>query len=137
MTPRFITDRKGSTTVEFAFVAPLLVLIFIGFVLLLYAIWIWNALGQVATETARCVAVGSGACTKPASGCASQDAAICFLLTLAAQRGMTGLRPDLVTIDTQSVRGGRSFTSVLVTYPFPVLRQTVTIKASGDFPNLR
>lgn len=135
MTIAFRRDQNGGTTVEFAFIAPLMMLTFIGFVMLLYAIWLWSALEQVATETARCVAVGSATCTKVPSGCSAQDAGRCYLLSLAAQRGIIGVTSDAITINPASLRGTKPFTSVTVRYPFTVVGQTLQLKASGDFPN--
>lgn len=58
-------DTRASTTVEMALVLPLLVPILLGGIELGMVQWTKSTLQSVAAITARCVSIGSSACSNP------------------------------------------------------------------------
>lgn len=135
MTRSLGTDRDGATAVEFALIAPVLLLI-VGAVLGLgLAFWTRSALQQAATETARCVAIGSPDCSRATSGCASASPGVCYLQTMATRRGAPPLLPGQIAIDRNGTVGGTSFTIVTVTYPASYFGYDLVLQAIGHFPN--
>ncbi len=76
-----MADRRGSTAVEFAIVAPLLLMLMFAGLELARLLWTWQALQLASDQTARCVAISGTACTAPAS----------YAVTTATGYGATGL----------------------------------------------
>lgn len=60
---RFRRDRRGVAALEFAIVGTVLISICLGTVEASLLFWTQNALQAAAAQTARCVAVGSSACS--------------------------------------------------------------------------
>ena len=59
--------QRGSTALEFAFVAPPLLLLLFGGLEYGRLLWTWQALQLAGDQTARCVAIGGTACSTPST----------------------------------------------------------------------
>lgn len=69
---RLCRDCRAATSIEAAFVLPLLFLFVFGIMEFSRALWIQSSLQYAVTAAARCAAVGSAACTNVPSYAASQ-----------------------------------------------------------------
>lgn len=113
---RFIRCRGGSAAVEFAMLAlPFFVLV-AGTVEAGRAYWTAQAIGDVATDAARCVAVGGPACSDGGAFSAARAAA--YAEGVARQYGIR-LEPGSVSVSPSDRCGGEEgFVSVSVTHSF-------------------
>lgn len=89
-------NRRGSAALEFAMVAPALLLLLFGIVEYARLIWTWQALQLAGDQTARCVAIGASACATPSS----------YAVTAATGFGALGLTSAGVTVTTVSHAAG-------------------------------
>jgi Flp pilus assembly protein TadG len=80
--------RRGSTAVEFAILAPVLLTLMFGGLEYARMMWTWQALQIAGDQTARCVAIGGTACTAPST----------YAVTTASTYGATGLVAANATI---------------------------------------
>lgn len=62
---RLATDNEGTTILEFAFVGSIFIVLLIIILEAGLILWANSAMQTVASQTARCVALGSAACTPP------------------------------------------------------------------------
>ncbi len=83
--------RRGATALEFALVAPVLLLLLFGCIEYGRMMWTWQALQLAGDQTARCVAIGGTACSTPAN----------YAVATAQKFGAFGLATTAVTIDNQ------------------------------------
>lgn len=134
MMHRFAREVRGSTSMEFALVAPLFVAFLFGGLVLGVAAWQRNVLQDVASESARCIAVGGTACATAAAGCVG-TASACFAVQRANERGLRSLQVDQVSVDANASVNGTAFTTVSVTYPFSVAGKRLPLTATASFPN--
>lgn len=132
---RFRCHRAGSAVVEFAFVAPILLVLAVGSLQLFLGLAAWDGLQSTAKTAARCLAVGSRLCAAVPSGCASSDAGVCYVLTTANGLGIWDLAASDVTIDTAAIVGDVEFTVVTVSRSFKVFGFGVPLSATASFPN--
>lgn len=84
--------RSGTTSIEFAIVAPVLIMLLFGGIEYSRMMWTWQALQLTGDQTARCVAIGGTACASPAS----------YAVTTAKGYGLSSLAVTGVVVDTQS-----------------------------------
>ncbi|SFU49429.1 TadE-like protein [Methylobacterium sp. 174MFSha1.1] len=132
---RFARGRSGSFAVEFALVLPVIAAVLSGATALALGFWRQNLLEQVTGEVARCIAIGAPICTGDDGDCGSADRGVCYVIQVAAIRGLPDLVPPRVTIDRAMKRGTASVTAVTVSYPFSMFWVSVSLSASGSFPN--
>ncbi|KQR69098.1 TadE family protein [Rhizobium sp. Leaf341] len=130
----FIAQRDGATAVEFALIAPVFFAMIFGTIALGIAIWFTAVLNDVASESARCIAVHASTCNTPPAGCPS-DAETCFVISLADDRGLVGLSPGDVLIDRQSAAGAAVMTNVSLTFSFDLLGYAFTLHGRAAYPN--
>jgi Flp pilus assembly protein TadG len=138
----FRGDRSGSTTLEFALVAGILVTMLFGTTELGLLMWTRNVLQSTASLTARCVALGSSLCATPTQQ-------VQFAVNAAQQWGLPGIittnvaQHDVtVTAVATSCNGiaAGSVTTVLITSPFwatgilPPPFSNVTLTTSSCYP---
>jgi Flp pilus assembly protein TadG len=132
----FATDTEAATAVEFALVLPVLVALMFGVLALVIGFWTKSALQSSAQEAARCIAIAGAACSTVPSGCDSSVANVCYVETIARQRGISNITAAAITVDTAVTYGSASFTVVTVAYSYTMLNYSVTLTANGSFPNL-
>ena len=82
-------DRRGTTALEFALVAPALLLLLFGCIEYARLLWTAQALQLAGDQTARCVAIGGTACSAPSS----------YAVTAANTYGAFGLVAAGVQVD--------------------------------------
>lgn len=132
---RFARNRSGGFAVEFALLLPLIVAVLAGVTGLAIGFWRQNLLEQVTGEAARCIAIGAPTCTGGDGDCGSTDRGVCYVIQVAAARGLPDLVPQWVTVDRAVKRGTAGITAVTVSYPFSMFWVSVSLSASGSFPN--
>lgn len=114
----------GTTTLEFAFAAVALVLVVFGGAEMGRMVWTQQVLQAAATETARCLAIGSANCP---------DGGI-FAATAAANRGLSGVQTSNVAISANDPCGAAAgtYTRVTINYAFTaVVPAYVPVPAGG------
>ena len=130
---RFSGNRRGSTAVEFAIVAPIIVIgAAIGMAVTIAA-WSSAALETTAQETARCAA-RSTACGTTVASCASSDQAVCFAIDLAGRRGFSPLPASGVTVSRSHVVNGVTFVKVDIAATKTIAGYSFTQTASAIYP---
>lgn len=107
---RLFKDQRGAAALEFAFASTALMALVFGITEMGRMIWTEQVLQGAATETARCVAIGSVSC--PAGDSYAVNAAI--------NRGIASVTTDMVAITVSDPCGSTSgkFTKVVITYPY-------------------
>lgn len=119
-----LADRGGATAVEFALIAPALLLLLFGVAEFGRLLWTQSALHFAVEEAARCAAVDT-------TNCASTAAVQSFAVGRAA--GL-GLQSSVFSLSTPACG-----TQVSASYPFPfvlsALFPSITLTARSCFPN--
>ena len=128
-------DRRGTTSLEFVLVAPLLILFLIGIIETSLMLWTWQAIDAVAVDTARCVAIGSTTCASPQS----------YAVQRANTYGIGSMTSGEVTVVTNSTAcsapNGTTMVQVSVAMPFAALTTYLaplfpsTLKANACYPS--
>ncbi|HEX4367501.1 MAG TPA: TadE family protein [Rhodopila sp.] len=116
-------ERQGSTAVEFAIIAGVMLPLLFGTVDLGLLMWTHNALQSTAALTARCIAIGSSACSaNPAQ----------FAVTTAGQWIVPGIiNTGQVTINTAATSCNGAAGSL---GPFVTVAIVSSYWASGVLP---
>ena len=91
MRPRARLGRAGTTALEFAFAAPVLMVMLFACLEYGRMLWIWQVLQLTSDQTARCVAIGASACATPSS----------YAVATASGLGAQGLASSAVLVDNQ------------------------------------
>lgn len=105
---RFLKSRGGTTSLEFAIIGPIFMLLLVGIVVAGLLLWSKAAIQLAASQAARCVAVGSADCSDP-------DAYVSSILKTWGVSSMIMLNPVSVQADTSCNRMTGRFSSVTVT----------------------
>lgn len=84
-----LRDSRGSTSVEFAIIGVVAVMILIGALEAGRAVLMHNTLESVAEEAARCAAVEWGAVEPPTRSCRDATTTQAFVVLKASQRGLS------------------------------------------------
>jgi Flp pilus assembly protein TadG len=102
----FGADRRGASTVEFALVMSAFILVSVGILDVGLVLWARNTLQSAASLTARCVSIGSSACSDPGA----------YAVGLVQQWGLPGMiTPSDVTVTSSSTCNGAPGTYTVVT----------------------
>jgi Flp pilus assembly protein TadG len=136
--PRRHLDDSGTTSLEFALILPLLFLLIFSLIESYFALFNFQQVQAVASETARCVAISSTLCS---SGGAA------YAVTKAAPgHGIDALTQQMVTVNTNATcRGQSGMTEIEITYPLakamplnviPSFMTNFNLIGVGCFPNL-
>lgn len=110
---RFARARAGVAAVEFALVGPLLVLLTLGVMEMAIIGWTQVVLQLTAAQTARCLALGSSACSNP--------------MTFAVDTANGWLFPDAVTSANVTLQSNTTCNSA----PGHYAKVTVTAQFAG------
>lgn len=105
---RFLKSRDGTTSLEFAVIGPVFVLLLLGIFSAALLLWSKAAVQLAASQAARCVAVRSADCSDP-------DAYVSSILETWGVSAMVKLDPVSVQADTSCNRTTGRFSSVTVT----------------------
>lgn len=116
---RLLGDSRGATAIEFALLAgPFLLLVF-GVIEFSRGLWIRQALINITTSTARCVAVAQQECAD-AAGVYSTTQTMAYVNASARNLGVTLLEPASINANT-TCNGLTGFASVSVEAQFESL----------------
>jgi Flp pilus assembly protein TadG len=129
---------KGTTSLEFALVVPLLFTFIFSMFESYFVLFNFQQVQAVASETARCVGIGSTLC---AGGAAA------YAVNLAAPgHGVDALTQAMVTVNTNATCGGPpNMTQIVITYPvakamplnfIPSFMTNYNLTGVGCFPNI-
>jgi len=133
MTTRLRRCRGATTAMEFALVAPVMLLIFVASLALTLALWTESVLQETCSEAARCAALGASPCASITIGCDSANAAICYVEQVARARGNLSLTASNIAVTTGVSVGGMAFTAVKITYPYHLEGFSLSLSASDSF----
>ncbi len=136
----FRRDVVGSTSIEFAAMAMILLLMIMGVVEggLLY--WSWDVLEGAAIDAARCAAINAPSCQNVATAPASTRT---YAASAALARGLSGVTASNVTVVTGTAtatgcgNSAASFVSVALSYQFGpafLVPLPTSLTASACFP---
>ena len=118
--------RSGNTAVEFALVAPMLIMFLFGILKLGLALWYQNALDYSVAEAARCASDNPGTC-----GSSSQ------ITSYAAATSGAGFASSVFTYTAPAA--GNCGYQVTASYPMslaiPYMNLNVTLTSSACYPN--
>lgn len=137
--PWWRLDDKGSTTLEFALVVPMMFTFMFSLIESYFAIFNFQQVQAVASETARCVALNSPLCT------GSNSAASYAVYYAAPGHGADKLTAAMVTSNNNTTCGGQSsMTKVTIAYPIAKAMpinvvpsfMNITLTGIGCFPSL-
>jgi hypothetical protein len=131
MSPRhFLRTRRGVTAVEFAIIAPVLMLMGLGTLEYGRLAWTQEALQAAATAGARCMGVLASGCA--AGGAYSPGNSKSFVISEAANWNLM-LTADNVTVARPTTCGGvANFSTVTIAYKFQtVLPLLITALQNG------
>ena len=133
MSARLHGDRRASTALEFALIAPVMLATFMGSFALCVGMWTLTVLQDTAEQAARCAAISSAACVAVTSGCDSGSPVVCYVEHVATGLGVASVTASEVTVSTATV-GGAPFTAVAIAHSFKMMGWQLTLSASGMFP---
>lgn len=135
---RWRLDDKGTTAVEFALVVPLLFLFMFALLESYFALFNFQQVQAVASETARCVAIGSSLCSSGGAAYAVDKA--------APGHSVDALTQQMVAVNTNtSCSGQTGMTKITITYPLakalplnfiPSFMTNYNLIGVGCFPNI-
>jgi Flp pilus assembly protein TadG len=138
---RFLSDRRGISAVEFALVAPALLLIVLGTAEFARARWMEEALSHTSITGARCMGLQLTNCA--AGGVYSATATAAYIQGIAQKWGLN-LTPANIALNANTSCGGVSgFSQVTLTTSFntiaPFLITSLSagksLSATACFPN--
>jgi Flp pilus assembly protein TadG len=148
MTPRWRqarhflrSARSGASALEFAIVAPALLLLAIGIIECGRLVWTAEALQQSASETARCMGILASGCTS--GGGYSSTQTLSYLQGTATGWGVSLPSGDVTLSSSGSCGGASGFSTVVVAYTFHTavpnlitpFANGITLNISACFPN--
>lgn len=120
-------DRSGAATVEFGLLGPIIITMMLGVMQMGVAMWSYNSLRSVASETARYAVINYQAKNRLSTASISAQA---NAIATASPYGLTGnsLSITVVTAATQRVNGATEMT-LSMTYSVPTM---LSIVGFGD-----
>jgi len=135
------SNAAGTAAIEFAVVAPALLMVSFG--IYEFGRWAWTleALQESASSGARCVAIGEGACAS--GGAYSASNTVTYVQKVAAGWGLAVPAADITSTNSTSCGGVSGFSQVGISYVFstvvpkfiPVGTGGATLSLSSCFPN--
>jgi Flp pilus assembly protein TadG len=141
MPAAIVTDKRGASALEFAIVAPILLLLVMGIIEFGRLMWTREALQQSAFSGARCMGVLSANCAS--AGSVNTAATDSFIQSVGAG-WMISIPSSAIALNPNTVCGSvAGFSQVTLTYTFStavpnlirVLAPGVTLTAQACYPN--
>jgi Flp pilus assembly protein TadG len=137
----FIASHDGTTALEFAFVAPLLLLFVLGTFEFGRLLWTREALQEAAATGARCMGVLQSSCAT--GGAYSAAKTTSYVQTLAAQWSVALPAADVALNQNATCGGIAGFSQVSITFAFQTVAPGIiralsgglTFSTSACFPN--
>jgi len=125
-------DQRGVAAIEFAIVLPVLLLIAFGLIDFGRAVWSQTTLDYAAQATARCLAIGSTAC----SSATTYAQAHAYGVTLSNVTPTTIASGGTACGQTSSVAGEQVVAKMAFNYIFPAFSSfsSGTFSACGFYP---
>ena len=143
MMPRgdFRNSSRGSTAIEFGFLAP--VLLMMSFGIYEFGRWAWTleALQESVSRGARCVGISEAACES--SGAYNAASTTSYVEGVAAGWGITVPAADITSTNSTSCGGVTGFSQVQISYVFtsvvtkiiPTGANGTTLTVTSCYPN--
>jgi len=135
-----LDNRKGTAAIEFAVLAPALLLLAFGIFEFGRYAWAVEAIQESASAGARCVGIGQSSCE--ASGTYSASATATYVTGVAAGWGLTIPTSDVTSNNSTSCGGVTGFSQVQISYVFSTVVSKLipslsskTVTATSCFPN--
>jgi Flp pilus assembly protein TadG len=135
---RWRLDDRGTTAIEFALVVPLVFLFVFALIEIYFVLFNFQQVQAVASETARCVAIGSSRC--------SSGGAVYAVTQAAPGHGIGALTSQMVDVNANTACGGATnMTKITITYPLthalpvnviPSFMANYNLIGVGCFPNI-
>lgn len=137
----FTRSKSATAAIEFAFLAPALLLLAFG--IYEFGRWAWTleALQESAATGARCVGIGQSSCE--ASGSYNASSTATYVQGVAAGWGLTVPTADVTSTNSTTCGGVTGFAQVQITYVFftavpkfiPVGSSGATLTVQSCYPN--
>jgi Flp pilus assembly protein TadG len=132
-------DERGTSALEFALVVPVLFLLIFSLLEADFALFNFQQIQAVASDTARCIAIGSNLCSSGAAG---------YAINMSAPgHAVGGLTASMIQSNTNATCGGQSnMTKVTIAYPLaaalplnfiPSFMNGYTLTGIGCFPTIQ
>jgi|HubBroStandDraft_1064217.scaffolds.fasta_scaffold00040_52 Flp pilus assembly protein TadG len=135
---RLARDESGTSAVEFAIVVPTLFTLIFSLMEADFALFNFQQIQAVASDTARCMAIGSSLC--------SSGAATYAINMSAPGHAVGGMTASMVTSNTNATCGSQAnMTKITIAYPLakalplnfiPSFMNGYTLTGIGCFPNI-
>jgi Flp pilus assembly protein TadG len=133
--------NKGTAAIEFAFLAPVLLLASFG--IYEFGRWAWTleALQETATSGARCVGIGQSSCE--ASGTYNASSTATYVQNVALGWGLSVPAADITSTNSTTCGGISGFSQVQISYVFisvvpkfiPTGTNGTTLTVQSCYPN--
>jgi len=107
---------RGGTSVEFALVFPIFLVLAAGCMEYCRVLWMTQSLNAVAFSTARCATYGTG--VSSGTNCANSAATQSYAVALAARYGITIISSGVTSASNQTCRGNTGSVKVVVQMTF-------------------
>lgn len=134
-------SNSGTAAIEFAFLAPALLLLSFG--IYEFGRWAWTleALQESAAAGARCVGIGQSSCE--ASGSYSSSSTVTYVQNIAAGWGLSVPSADITSTNSTTCGSVSGFSQVQISYVFftavpkyiPVPTGGTTLTVQSCYPN--
>ncbi len=125
-------DRSGATAVEFAMVAPVLLMLVFGILEFGRALWVHNALQQTAIAGARCEGISQSSVASTAA--CNGSSVTSYVQSVATGWGITVPTSGIVLSSNTTCAGATGFSSVTINYTFQTAVPQVLGSMSGGVP---
>jgi Flp pilus assembly protein TadG len=126
-----MTDRRATTSVEFAICALAMCMIVVGTVEFGRLVWTSEVLQEAAEEGARCMGLHAASCAT--SGVYNSANTTTYVVSVATSRGVT-ITPGTVVLNHAAVCGGAAgFSQVSINYDFTTVAPALLTNLAGGF----
>ena len=137
----WLRDRGGATAVEFAMIAPVLLLFVFGILEFGRALWVHNALQQTAIAGARCEGIAQSSVGSTAA--CNGTSVTSYVVGVASQWGITVPSSGVTVSANTTCAGAAGFSAVTINYTFQTavpqilgsMNGGVPMSANACFPN--